>query len=88
MLLANFNKDRPSFAVSLAAKYSASGVLRATQFCWYERHDIAPPLYINTQPVWLFLLSMSPAPDLLTKGLKRDQHEFLNEAIFGYKLPG
>ena len=25
--------------------------------------------------------------DPLTKGLKRDQHEFLNEVIFGYKSP-
>ena len=25
--------------------------------------------------------------DPLTKGLRRDQHEFLNEFIFGYKSP-
>ena len=49
MLLANFNKDRPSVAASEAAIY-ALVVLSATQFCCTLRHDMALPLYTNIQP--------------------------------------
>ena len=41
--------------------YSASLVLSAVILCWCERQLIAPPLYINIQPVVDFLVSKSAA---------------------------
>ena len=57
----NFNKFLASLAESERLIYSASLVLSAVILCWCERQLIAPPLYINIQPVVDFLVSKSAA---------------------------
>ena len=59
----SFNHDRASLAASLKAMHLASLVERAVVDCWLDRQllVLAPPLYINIQPVVDFLLSMSDA---------------------------
>ena len=47
----SFINDRASLAASLKAMYSASLVETAFIDCWLDRQLIAPPLYINIQPV-------------------------------------
>ena len=50
-----------SFPASVAAIYSASVVDKLTIFCRFEAPDIAVPPRVKTNPVVLFLLSISPA---------------------------
>ena len=49
-----------SFAASVATTYSAFVVDITTIFCRFEAQDIVVPPKINTNPVVLFLLSISP----------------------------
>ena len=57
----SLSKDLASLAASDNAIYSASLVDKAVTDCWYDLQLIAPPLYINSQPVVDFLLSKSVA---------------------------
>ena len=55
-----------SFPASVAATYSASVVDKVTIFCRFEAHDIVVPPRVKTNPVVLFLLSISPAKSAST----------------------
>ena len=57
----SLSKDLAPLAESDRAIYSASLVDKAVTDCWHDLQLIAPPLYINSQPVIDFLLSKSVA---------------------------